>query len=402
MPRITSSTTSICSLCAASLGAGLDLGHQPLDTLGHLGGDAGIALGGATNGLHLLQGALHGLTFALGFRGDAGQGLQTARHLFALAQRRRFGGGTAAGQAADFLAGTRRDAMGLAHQRLQLGQEAIDRTTQRLDLIALPQLQAAGQIALPGPQIVQRPPQHADPPQHPTPQHQRHGHDHHHADPDQAEGDLPAQRARQGGDRFTGIATHDQGRLARAFQARRQGRRTALGRGRHAAGNQIAGVLDQGRGIQHLGQGALALPHGEQASHALVLAIEIAGQILALGVLEDHEEHLGIALRPPRQVGQSRHIGVPHRLGRHAREQFGQILRIALEGSGQGLTHLLPLARQTLRKPLGQPRPGLPGQLGKTAIHLAPGLAQGVAIPSPHPGSARAPGSLEERRQATD
>ncbi|MNT27959.1 hypothetical protein D3C72_1636130 [compost metagenome] len=55
--------------------------------------------------------------------------------------------------------------------------------------------------------------------------------------------------------------------------------------------------------IDHLVQGAFALALLHQRLVDRVLPVQVAGQVLALGIVIDHEQHVGVALGTSGEVG---------------------------------------------------------------------------------------------------
>ena len=110
------------------------------------------------------------------------------------------------------------------------------------------------------------------------------------------------------------------------------------------------------RRIQHLVQRPLALAFLQQRLVDRVFAVEVARQVLARGVVVDHEQHVGITLGPAGEFGQGWNVAVPHGAGcdrgQKLRHIIGGVLQILLQRRTQLRLLVLQSRGQTGRKAL--------------------------------------------------
>ncbi len=130
------------------------------------------------------------------------------------------------------------------------------------------------------------------------------------------------------------------------------------------------------RRIQHFIQRTLALAFFQQGLVDRVFAIEITGQVLAGGVVVDHEQHVGIALGATGELGQGRHVAVPHGAGCDRGEQLRHVIGRILQILFQRRTQLRLLFLQTRRQTGSQTLTGTGGQGIEARRDFTPGLLQ--------------------------
>ncbi len=375
------------------------------------------------NGVDALQRLLHRLALGLRLIRHLLQRLQAARHLVTLATGRRLRRHAAFGQAANLLAGAQRHLARLAHDGLQLGDEAIDRPRHLAHFVLAANIHAARQIALTRRQIVERITEQAQTAEHPPAQHQRHRHQRHGTNHQQAQGDVPAQRVRCGTHRFAAVARHLVGVALGRLQPLAQGPRRLFRRPRQAAVDQLARTVDQPveapveccqltldhfqrephldladlrahridfrlddvhpritrGGVDQLVQRRTALPRRDQLAHPRVAAVEIARQALALGIVDHREEHRRVLLRDTGQGRQRRDVQIPYSLGRHPGEQPRQRLPGLLETAFEHLAQLRLLALELPGKALGKACAGALRERRQALAHLLLGQVQLIA-----------------------
>lgn len=129
-------------------------------------------------------------------------------------------------------------------------------------------------------------------------------------------------------------------------------------------------------GINQLGQRRIALPGRHQLTHPRAAAVEVAGQALALGVIEHREQHRRITLNDAGQRRQRRGIVVPDGLGRHTGQQLGHGVAGLLEILLEHLAQLRLLVLELAGKTAGEALTGIAGECGEAGAHFLFGAAQ--------------------------
>ena len=128
--------------------------------------------------------------------------------------------------------------------------------------------------------------------------------------------------------------------------------------------------------IQHFIQRTFALPLLQQGLVDRVFAIEVTGQMLASGVVVDHEQHIGIALGAPGKLGQGRHVAVPHGAGCDRSQQLGHVIGRILQILFQRRPQLRLFVLQARRQTGGKTLTGASGQGVEARRDFTSGLLQ--------------------------
>lgn len=355
------------------------------------------------------------MAFRLRFISHLSKRLQAGSHFVALQLGSGISTGIALAHDTDFHARTLSHFTGLAHNRLQLVDEAVDRCRHVTDLVVAVQLDALGQVTLTRRQVIECSDQQVQFADHSTPQHHSQQQQHAQAHQRQAHADPPAQRFGRFLNRDTCIAGHCHPRCLSGLQARAQGCRAVFGRTGKAVGNQLLAAgdergetlvqrckvfLDRCRGhahahladlhavradrsldvihrrivfrsVQNLVHRPLAFTLGQQRLDQRVIPVHVAGEVLARRVVINHEQHVGVALGAPGKFRKGWRIVIPHGSRGDGGQQFGHV------GSGFSQvffkrgTQLRLLFFQARRQPDAQALAGTGRQSVEARRHFA-------------------------------
>jgi len=130
------------------------------------------------------------------------------------------------------------------------------------------------------------------------------------------------------------------------------------------------------RSIEHLIQRSLTLALLDQGLVDRILPVQVAGKVLALGIVINHEQHVGVALGAAGEVGEHRHIVVPDRPRGDRCQQLGHVVGRILEVFLQGGPQLLLFVLQPRGKARAQALTGAAGEALQAPANILPGLLQ--------------------------